>query len=254
VWCLDKKNFLPFIGYDDFQSAIWKSLITGNKRLITIAGGDKSGKSFLADLVYSLLNDAQHLKILLQGENIAAKTALELCTDICAAASVPVPDFVALADYNSTPFAWLKDEMVFKLFKALDDKRANRTVWLCIKNLNKISIDGAYASDFLFLIYEKVIQLGWFRILLDGMRADISSTLIDLTQRYRSREITQVEIKNCLNRAFADYNVITDGDTVEWITRFLFSKYQKDLLNKPTDALMNLCSDTQEIIFNKVGA
>jgi hypothetical protein len=252
VWCLDKKSFQPFIGYDDFQLDMWKSAMTGNKRLITTSGTDQSGKSYLMELVFSILSDGDHLKITLEGEGIAKKTALELAKKICSDAGADVPDFASLTAFNSTPFAWLKGEIVTKLITALESKRNKRNVWLCIKNLNKVNIEGEHASDFLFLLYESAVQNDWLRILLDGMRADIPASLRLLTERYRTREITEVEIRNYLRRGFAEINFISDENNISLHAKKAYKKYSNELNTNPAKALENLGSSGQEIILDSI--
>ncbi len=252
VWCIDKISYSPIIGYDDFQSDIWKIVIPGQKRIVTTAGTENSGKSLMMSIVYAILPDDDHLKITLDGEAIAEKTALEIVKLICDRVGKEVPAIASVEAFGSTRSAWLKDEVVQKLIDALNEKREKRIVWILIKDLNHISIKGEDASDFLFGLYDRINKEDWLRFLLDGMRADIPDTVKPFTIRYRTRDIQLQEIVNYLKRGFTEFNNPLDDNAISWMATFLYNQYQKELMDNPLKAMEILADDSQELLLTKI--
>lgn len=248
TWCLDKKSYKPVIGCDDFQAEIWKSTILGKPKLITTSGYERTGKTYLVDIISSILNDADHLKIIIPGEVIAKADALSIAQSICKGAGASLPDFVPLVNYNNTPAAWMKDEVIPKLINALETQRNNRIVWICITDLNKVDIKGENASDFLFLLYEQLLANKWLRITLDGMRADIPASLNEFTYRHRTREITQQDIEYYLRRGLAEFNLNVGVNSITANAKFLYNNYQEKLQDQQEKAIELLSEQSHNFL------
>jgi len=248
VWCLDRKSLLPVLGYDDFQSDVWKFVIPGQKRIATSSGNENSGKTWLMNIIFSVLPDDEHLKITLEGDEIAEKSALEIVKMICDKIGVAVPAISAIGDFTGTRSTWLRDIVIEQLIETINTKRDKRTVWICIKDLNHISINGEDASDFLFGLYDCVIKKDWLRILLDGMRADIPDTVKPWTTKFRTRDIREEEIINCLRRGVTELNLPLDGNAITILARLLNKRYQKILQDEPGQAMAVLADESQAIL------
>jgi Trypsin-like peptidase domain len=243
IWCMDKKTLLPFIGYDDIQSEIWKTVIPGNRRVLAVNGDEATGKTFLASLIFAILPDDEHLKIIFEGDEIAQMTEMDIIKYICDKVGMPVPTFLSEKDFSSATPAWLKDELALKLVNAMDIKREKRLVWILIKDLNKVSIKGENASEFLFNLYDYTSKREWLRIVLDGMRADISEIIRPFTERYRTHEIKLEEIQNFFRRAFTElHNEKTSGE-INILGRLFHLKYKNALVGDPKAAMKQLADE-----------
>jgi hypothetical protein len=207
VWRLtNQMSFQPVIGCDAFQAELWKSAITGEKRILFIKGDPATGKTFHVDLATYLLGDADHFKVLLEGKEISGKNAVEVVNYICACAGATVPLIVPFKDYNTAPGGWLKDEVAPKLINALSTRRDNRLVWVCIKELNKHKVDGEHAFDLLNLLYLAVRDNAWLRIILDGQSNPLPNGLDLTVVEYPTQRFTVADIDQFLKRASAELN------------------------------------------------
>jgi hypothetical protein len=251
VWYIKKDVYKAVIGCDEFQSQVWRSAITGAHRVITIGGFPKTGKSFLVELATAILPDADHLKIVLAAASIAQKPALGIARDICSLAGAEFPAITPLASYSSTSGAWLKDEVIPKLLEALESKRQNRTVWIALTDLNLYNIEGEHASDFLLLLYGQTMRKSWLRIILDGLRTQLPSTLTGIYPHTTSM-ITEADIKMFMEKGLAELDVDAGQETAATSARFLHRNYRKKVAVNSPLALEELAAESmEEVMYHK---
>lgn len=250
VWCIDKKEFKPFIGYDEMQADVWSFIQNGSRRILYTAGEGKSGKSYLFDLVFAILDDASHLKLTLKAEAISKLDVLQIVNLICSLAGTAVPVIDRLEDYNATVATWLKDEVMVKLMETLESRRGGRKVWIQLSELNHVDITGTHASEFLFLLYEQVNQNKWLYILLDGMRAAFPENLAPVVKKYSTRPLTEDDIRNYFQRGVSERGATPDNQVLHAFIKQIFKKYQKELVTAPASALGNLADFCQGFILD----
>jgi len=128
IWCTDNRSYDPVIGVDDLQEQILNNIRSEKGYILFLQGNDRSGKTYCVDAVTALLNNTDHLKIVLPAELISKMDTLALARHICSEAGAQLPNFVLLKDYNTTTSAWLKDEVVPKVIASLDTRRRKRMV------------------------------------------------------------------------------------------------------------------------------
>lgn len=249
VWYIKKEVYKAVIGCDEFQSQVWRSAITGVDKIITIAGFPKTGKSFLVELAASILPDADHLKIVLAAASVAQKSALAIARDICALAGADLPGITSLASFNSTSGAWLKDEVVPKIIEALESKRQNRTVWIAITDLNLYNIEGEHASDFLLLLYGQTMRKSWLRIMLDGLRTPLPSTLTGIYP-HTTAMITEADIKMFMEKGLAELGADAGLVTAAANARFLHRRYRNAVGTDPGEAMEELAADSMALVMD----
>ncbi|QDK78542.1 hypothetical protein EXU85_07930 [Spirosoma sp. KCTC 42546] len=244
----------PIIGLDQFQAVCWRLAMVGGPRLLAITGANGSGKTFCVRVLSQMLPDGGNLKIRLNAGpgGIGQKDARQLVADMCANAGVEAP-VIPDMDPNSTSIVWLKNEVIPALLSALDRARRGNLVWILLTDLNKGTIDGLHASEFLFLLYEQILKVDWLRIVLDGVRADIPESLNDVTERFRIQEKSQYDIETYLRHFFSTLDQSFDSEQAVPFSAFLIQPYQNLLNNNPDNALKNLASETKRFseVFRK---
>jgi hypothetical protein len=248
VWSIKKMEIEAVIGCDEFQSLVWRSAVTGTKRIIRINGNPKTGKSFHVDVAHFILPDASHMKVLLAGAAISRKSALDLARDICSQSGAALPVFVPFESYNSTPGAWLRDEIMMKMMEALEQRRMDRTVWISFNNLNQFNPEGLYAQDFLLLLMEQTLSRNWLRIILDGIRTELPSSFKEVMHVYRTHELSKQEIETFLKRAFAELQIVEGIKSAAVAAKSLYRRYDGDLNGDPDNALENLAGESINVI------
>ncbi len=251
IWRLGPTEKLaPVIGCDAFQTIVWRSAIAGKPKIVIVLGDrDGCGKTFRLAVLSAMLPDAGHLKISLTADQISKMQAARLAEVICQTAGAAPPAIVPVAEYDSTTTTWLKDEVVRKTVAALDAVRNGRLVWLLLSELNKSEIQGEHASPFLFLLYEQVATLDWFRVVLDGMKGDVPATVKDVSERHRVPQIAAPDIATYLRRALADLQIPEDAG-VEVSAQLTQSDFDDALAADPSTA-MALLSRRARLIVNK---
>jgi ABC-type dipeptide/oligopeptide/nickel transport system ATPase component len=209
IWYTDQKSYDPIIGLDDFQLLIQNIVDTFKQKEVnpgstgyiwSVQGEPGSGKSYCIDALLSMLNNTDHMKIKLPGENIAKMDCLKLARFICSEAGTELKGLESFKKYNTTLAAWLRDEVIQKVFRTLEEKRGKRMVWICITNLNIHDITGKNTQDFLLFLYECVLQNPWLNIVLDGLKTELPSKLLIATKVYNTHSKTREEIRQYLHR------------------------------------------------------
>jgi hypothetical protein len=171
----------PIVGRWDFQSRIWTDLVPGReKRIITVTGPLGRGKSFLADILASMLPISAHLIVNVSVEALAKETA-QACYTLLRAKLGPSAEVAeaappgSVAALRSTPSALLRDHLVPSLIEHADRLRADRTVWFVIDDFDLVTVDGREAGDYLYLLYETAARTPWLRFVLLGFRGDLAA-------------------------------------------------------------------------------
>jgi hypothetical protein len=240
IWSLGPaKNYAPVIGTEPFQKLVWASAVAGATKVLVIGGAKKTGKSFLVQLLSSMLSDGGHLKVTLEAGSISKMNARQLAEAVCKAAGTTLPPTVNPADADTTRSAWLKDEVLTKVVSALQAARAGRLVWLSITELNNYKIVEKDASELLFMLYEQALAVDWLRVVLDGMRADLPRTLRDVTKTHLTTPLTREDILRYFERFLAEINS-RDSFTAAVIADVAHRKYSDMLARTPETAMEGL--------------
>jgi hypothetical protein len=248
VWRLGASDgYAPVLGCQEFQTAVWHSAIGGKPRLLVISGPRGTGKTHRVRLLSSMLPEVSHLKIVLRAESISKMDAAALGALICSEAGSVAPPLASSSELNSTPAVWLKTEVLPKLLTALDQARNGRLVWLLVTDLDLFEIQGDHARPLLLLLYEQTLTLDWLRIVLDGMRGDIPSSLNEVLDRQRTREITREEIETYLRRLTAEMELPLDDFTIRANSRMLFTNYDRALTLDPETAAQHLADEVMQL-------
>ena len=253
IWSLgETKLYAPVIGTDSFQSIIWRSVGAGMPKVIIIRGARGSGKTFLVDLLSSMLPDGGHLKVTLKSESISKLNAEQLAQKICETAGAPALSLSRPEDLDSTEAVWLKSEVAVKVMDALNTVRGSRPVWLSITDLNSFEIEDASASQLLFLLYEQTLNKNWLRVVLDGIRVEIPITLAGVdshTYTHRIADIVPDDIKAYFRRLSTERNIPIDDNYIGILTELVFPEYQRALDDVTGDAMKRLHSEVSRVTY-----
>jgi hypothetical protein len=247
IWSLGKSmNFQPVIGTDQFQSIVWDAALNGRFKIIDIKGAPGFGKTFLLSLLGVLLPEAGYLQIKLSTEVIGKLNALQLAREICKEARAEIPNFISQEEMSATSVNWVKDELVTKVINSLDAVRNGKQVWLCIAELNKFDIVGELASEFLYAMYEKAIQLDWLRIVLDGLKGSIPTQMSRASASYRINYISTDGIKSFFRLFFANLQFPVGAQTVAALSIECQRKYEKWLAQNEASAMKLLAMEVSD--------
>jgi hypothetical protein len=247
LWALDPQMASPIIGCDEFQTVVWSMAISSSKRIISLNGYPQSGKTFLIGIANALLSESDHLKIVLAGQTIASLDVISLCNHIFSLIGGKPPSFVGIQEYNSTPAAWIRDEMVPKLMEALQQKRAGRLVWICVTDLNKYSLQGQYASDFMLMLYEQVLSCKWLRCVLDGI-SRIQISLSDIVIKHNTTSITVRDLELFLVRFFSYIQLPFYSPHVAPTAQFLFRQYSEHFATDQSTAMFEFSNTVKNFV------
>lgn len=241
MWKLSNlQRFVPVINLEEFQGVVWRSAITGQPKLVRIAGERGKGKTFCVDLLHAMLADGDHLKLKLPAETFSKLSVQELVGKIYRMAALPERQFSSPAELSSTVSVWLKSEVLAGLMNDLETVRNGRMVWLCITELNKFDIEGEHTSEFLFMLYEQSLRVDWLRIVLDGVKADIPATLTDLTETSRVREFARQNIETFFKRAIAELELAVDNNVLQTDVDECWEDYEEFLIKDESTAAAEL--------------
>jgi Trypsin-like peptidase domain len=248
VWKLSKVDLeAPVIGCDPFQSLVWRSAVAGKPRVLILSGSLGSGKTFRLSVLSAMLPDSGHFKIVIPANGISKKAAPDLAAVICRAAGAPVPTFVSNSEFNSTTSAWLRDELVAKIIQSLDQVRDGRLIWLALSDLDCTDIQGDNTSSFLTALYERTGTTDWLRIVLDGMKGDLPSTVRTLTEIHACDRVTLQDIATYLKRAIAEQGP-PDSLVIDRLSNAAFRVYNRSLVAKPEEAMMDLRDTVMDFV------
>lgn len=260
ICSIDTDDYMPVIGCDDFQEIILEMELvqataalaeaggtTEQKKTIAIISGDKgTGKTYMIDVLSALLDNSDHLKIILKGDAIAKKDAESLAKLICSIAGTDLKELISFTDYNSTAAAWIKDELVKKLVDSLDVNRLNRVVWICITDLNKFEVEGPNAADLLLHLYGYAKEKNWLRIVLDGISIEMPKTLNDVISSYTAKKITQQDVTDYITRFLKKIKQVRAKPEIIAYSGYLYSVYDKAFTADKETAVAKLSSEAQD--------
>ena len=248
IWSLGPaKNYAPVIGTEPFQKLVWASAVAGAPKVLVIGGAKGSGKSFLVELLSSMLSDGGHLKVTLRADSVSKMNARQLAEAVCKAAGTTLPPTVDPADADTTRSAWLKDEVLSKVISALQAARAGRLVWFSITELNNYEIGEKDASELLFMLYAQTLTVEWLRVVLDGMRADLPRTLRDVTRTHLTTPVTREDILRYFERFGTETNSI-DGLNAAVMANVVYRKYGNMLARTPETAMEDLDAEIMILV------
>jgi hypothetical protein len=238
----------PIVGCDDFQGEVWASAVSGQKRIIVIGGDPASGKTFHAALAHAILSEVNHLKIELEAPPIAKMDAVTLANEISSKSGAEPLKILPVEEADTTVTAWLRNEVLQKLLFALDEIRGKRLVWITLFDLNRAEIEGKYASELLYLLYEQVKTSDWLRIVLDGMAGSVQAALAQQLLLYRIAPFTEAHIRTYVERALAARKVTIAAESIRIPIRTLGVAYVRALEQGQKDAIPKLVSEMKNLV------
>lgn len=238
ICSIEADDFAPVIGVDDFQKLVMEMEVTQKSeaqkelsirpdapRLVIISGEEGEGKTFLTSVLNEILDSAEHLKIELKGEAIAKDDAEKIAKKICSIAGRELTGVKPLADYNSTPAAWVKDELCQKMMNSLETAHKDRIVWIYITDLNKFEIQGLYAADLLFHLYSYTLNTPWLRLVLDGASFELPKTLNPVMTLYGISELTQQHVTDYVTRFLQQLKLVRVKAEIDAYATMLYMMY-----------------------------
>ncbi|MEO6613649.1 MAG: serine protease [Chitinophagaceae bacterium] len=237
IWYLDKDEYTPVIGIDNFQFQVLDLCRSGKGNMLLIKGDSKSGKTYCIKSLNALLNANDHCKIILPGEEISKMDVLPLAEFILDCIGDIETRFDTQEAYNSTKPAWLRDEMAQKVVSAISLKRNNRMVWLLLSDLNNYEFKNKDVEEFLLNIYANANQFNWLQVVLDGYTKDLPAAVAPDPKEYTTAKITQDNITTFMNRVIDELGLPPNNQMAIATANVLFTQYQNALKNNPDTAL-----------------
>ena len=167
----------PVLGRSNFQRYVWEAKMSGKPRIIIVRTADGvQGKTFSEKILRSLLNSEEHVVVsILAGS--APTNAVDFARRILAEIEPPGrPDLPGQENADTTDSAWIADRLVREFFAPrLQAAAGKRLIWLVIDDLDCNDLPDAGGRRFLDALYQGVAAIPCLRIVLIGLKNDLTS-------------------------------------------------------------------------------
>lgn len=199
--CIDGRR--PVFGRKAFLRHL-NDLWTGEIRIMRIFVSEttrpmiKPGKSFSAEIIRSIFSGPEHHHILFRAGDVKVD-AYRVAQDAVRSFAEDLVADIPERPVTTSP-AYVR-ELVEFFATAIQDRLANKHVWITLDDLDRHDLSDASGREFLAALYGQVAHLPNLRIVLIGLNDTV--TIAGMTQRdYISSAITSAELDN-LNRDLA---------------------------------------------------
>ncbi|MCO5335665.1 trypsin-like serine peptidase [Delftia tsuruhatensis] len=198
VWRLASGE--PVIGREVFQRSVLDAVI-GHKRILTVAGESREGRSFTTRILRQLLGTAEHRIVELSAskfdvtERLAAHRILDAIRGM--QTSVDLPD---TQDAETAQAAWIAAELFPAFAKRLEELAGRRTVWLVIDDVDRFPIANTSVRVFLETVYAYMSSVPALRIVLIGFRGHLDGAVASQVQGEQLRDFDVLELAAYIER------------------------------------------------------
>lgn len=191
----------PVIGREEFQRCVLDAVI-GHKRLLTVAGEPKAGRSFTTKILRQLLGTAEHHVVELSASEleVTARLAAHKILDAISGAQTPMNDLPDTQDAETAQAAWIAAELFPSFAKHLELLAARRIVWLVFDDVDRYPIANTSVRVFLETVYAGMSNVPRLRIVLIGFRGHLDGAVPAQVQGEQLREFNVLELADYIER------------------------------------------------------
>ncbi|NMG31962.1 trypsin-like serine peptidase [Aromatoleum evansii] len=206
VWRLASGE--PVIGREEFQRGVLDAVI-GYKRILTVAGESKTGRSFTTKILRQLLGTAEHHVVELSAAKLAvtARLAALQILDSIRGAQTPVDDLPKTDDAETAQAAWIAAELFPAFAKQLELLAARRMVWLVLDDVDRYPIANTSVRVFLETVYAGMSNVPRLRIVLIGFRGHLDGAVLAQVKGEQLREFNVLELADFIERESTDNGI-----------------------------------------------
>jgi hypothetical protein len=111
--------------------------------------------------------------------------------------------------------------------------------------LNRCDTFGENTSEFLYLLYERVLTTDWLRVVLDGMKGDVSGNLSPRAIRHLTAAIQEDQVLAYLRRRLQQLGETFAEKELKVVARGAFGDYTDAA---PAEALNTLVRRVVKIV------
>lgn len=215
IWNVASEGVIPAIGCEEFQGMVWGAALRDELRVMVLRGDDGSGKSFLLDILNTMLPDKMHAKVQILAETVAKGDAVQFVEKICMEAHAVMPKLPLPEDYGSSRPTW-REAVVRALVEALNaahrpaGSAESRVTWLLFRDLNKPATFVHDAIELIKVLCIEATRTPALRIVLDGYKGDVPQEANGVTRSVSTTLMTAGEIEKFYRRLNAEHGLDID--------------------------------------------
>lgn len=223
LWRLNDAAQTPVIGREIFQEAVWRAT-GGEKRVILVRGGPKTGVEFSAEILRSLRppNDADVVRI--SADEIATD-AIDFAGHLLGQVGgklQPGESFTKRDDAATADAAWVRDRLVKELVVKVHAGNGGKTVWVVVDNLFNFEPTDGPARKLLLALICETTDAPAFRFLLLGFRGNVPDLAPDLVDEDIAGPPTTTDIERYVRRFATEHNkTLTNNQLQDYVAHFM---------------------------------
>lgn len=192
------------LGRDDFQDRVGQAA-DGAVRIITVRGGEKSGKTFSLSILQSILEPAQHVVVALPASTVPAEArdcAVEILRRVIPAGTEP-PELPSIDERETAKSAWIRDLLAPALMAELRKAAGHRIIWLVLDDLDKGGgIPDTSVRQLLEHLYQVIGSAEFLRIVLLGFTGAVPGAKPELVADDEARPLHETDLAAFFQRRF----------------------------------------------------
>lgn len=210
VWRLSSGE--PVVGREEFQQSVLDAVM-GHKRILTVAGESKLGRSYSAKILHQMLGTAEHHVVELSASKlgVTARLAAHSILDAIRGTTtvVDLPDTTAA---DTAQAAWIAADLVPEFARRLEKLAGQRTVWLVLDDVDRYQIANTSVRVFLETVYAGMTNLPRLRILLIGLRGRPDAAIHTQVQPEELRDFGEDELARFIERESTAHGITRKKD------------------------------------------
>ncbi len=210
------KDGEAILGRDDFQDRVAQAA-DGAVRIITVRGGEKSGKTFSMAILQSILEPAEHVVVALPASTVPAEArdcAVEILRRIAPAGTDP-PELPDIDERETAKSAWIRDLLAPALMAELRKAAGQRVIWLVLDDLDKEGgIPDTSVRQLLEQLYRAIGSAEFLRIILLGFTGAVPGADPELVADDDARPLHGTDLVAFFKRRFTAEDSEFDDNAV----------------------------------------
>lgn len=203
----------PVIGREEFQQSVLRAIL-GQKRILTVYGNRKMGRSFTTKILREMLGTAEHHVVELSASKLGV-TARATAAVILSAAATKDAAMPALPDTDeadSAEAAWISSELFPAFSRALAELAGHRTIWLVIDDLDRFPVANTSTRPFLETLYAGIGAISWLRIVLIGFQGAVPGAVASQVEAETLHEFNTAELQHFIERESSKRGIVRRPD------------------------------------------
>lgn len=234
----------PVVGREEFQNAVLQA-IGGKVRIITVAGEQKTGRSFTTKILRNMLGTAQNNVVEMSASQLdvsAHGTATEI---LRAFGATTTPALPVSEEAESAVGAWIRDELYPEFVRRVRAHSDQRILWLVIDDVDRYKVANTSTRTFLETIYAGMTSLPELRIVLIGFDGEVPGADPMQLEQDRTREFDQLEMEQYVERVWNAEKRQLDAVRARDVVKGVLAAVPDDPLRRQGDLARALAKATR---------